>query len=223
MNQDIELTAADGHRFAAYKAEPTSAVRGAIVVLQEFFGVNHHIRNMADLFASQGYLAIAPAIFDRVERGVALDYDQAGMAKGRELRAKLSLDQSMLDIQATIDAASTAGKVGAVGYCWGGSLAFIATARQHGLSCAVAYYGAQIAAHADETPKVPVLLHFAERDEYIPPADIERIRVARPEVPIYCYPGTHHGFNCDERQFYEPNSAVMARERTFDFIAKHVG
>lgn len=222
-SSDIELTSSDRHKFGAYLAEPNVPARGAIVVLQEFFGVNHHIRSVTDRFAKHGYLAIAPAIFDRVERAVSLDYSEAHMTKGRALRAKLSMDETMLDIQAATDAVSRAGKVAAIGYCWGGSLGFIASARQQGLACAVAYYGAQIAAHAHEKPKVPVMMHFAEHDEYIPPSDIDAIRKARPEVTIYSYPGAHHGFNCDERQFFEPKSAALALARTLEFVERYVG
>lgn len=219
----IDTTAQDGHKFSAYCAKPKSAPRGGLVIIQEFFGVNGHIRRVCDQYAADGYLALSPAIFDRVERNIELGYDEAGMTKGRALRAKLDLDQIMLDVQATIDAAGSAGKVAALGYCWGGSLAYIAAARLGGLACAVGYYGAQIAAHKAETPRVPVLLHYAETDEYIPQSDIEKVRQTQPAVTIYQYPGTEHGFNCDDRRFYEPKSAAVARTRTLSFIQDHVG
>jgi carboxymethylenebutenolidase len=219
----MKITAKDGHEFSTYRAEPRSAPRGGLLVIQEFFGVNGHIRRICDQYAEDGYLALAPAIFDRVERDVELAYDEAGMNKGRELRAKLDLSKCMLDIQATIDAATTAGKVAALGYCWGGSLAYIAAARLTGLTCAIGYYGAQIAAHVDETPRVPVMLHYAEKDEYLPQSDIEKVRSAHPAIIIYQYPGTEHGFNCDDRCFYEPKSAAVARERTLAFLQKFVG
>lgn len=222
LGKDLDLTAADGHVFSAYLAEPGRAPRGGVVVLQEFFGVNRHIREMADDYARNGYLAIAPAIFDRVERGVAMAYDEADAQKGRRLRAALAPELTLLDIQATIDAAAQAGPVAALGYCWGGSLAFLAATRLEGLACAIGYYGAQIAVHADERPRVPVLLHFAEHDEYIPPADVERIRQLRPEIPIHSYPGTEHGFNCNERKFFEPRAAALAQERTLTFLARHL-
>jgi carboxymethylenebutenolidase len=216
------IIAKDGHEFSAYCARPQT-LRGGLIVIQEFFGVNSHIRRVCDQYAVDGYLAISPAIFDRVERNVELGYDEAGMDKGRALRAQLDLSQCMLDIQAAIDAASSAGKVAALGYCWGGSLAYIASARLSGLSCAVGYYGAQIAAHVDETPRVPVMLHYAERDEYLPQGDIEKVRNVHPSIVIYQYPGTEHGFNCDDRRFYEPKSAALARGRTLSFLEKHVG
>jgi carboxymethylenebutenolidase len=219
----IGVTARDGHKFSAYCAKPKGTPRGGLVIIQEFFGVNGHIRRVCDQYAADGYLALSPAIFDRVERDVELGYDEAGMNKGRTLRAELDLDRIMLDVQATIDAAGSAGKVAALGYCWGGSLAYIAAARLGALSCAVGYYGAQIAAHSGETPHVPVLLHYAETDEYIPQSDLEKVRQAQPAVTIYQYPGTEHGFNCDDRRFYEPKSAAVARSRTLAFIRDHVG
>jgi carboxymethylenebutenolidase len=219
----VELTAQDGHRLGAYCAKPKGQPRGGLVIVQEFFGVNGHIRRVCDQFADDGYLVLSPAIFDRVERNVELGYDEPGMNKGRELRAKLKLDNCMIDIQAAIDAAGAAGKVAPLGYCWGGSLAYLAAARLSGLACAIGYYGAQIAGHSSETPRVPTLLHYAEVDEYIPQADIEKVRNAQPAVTIYQYPGTEHGFNCDDRKFWEPKAAALARERTLAFIRQHVG
>lgn len=219
----MTITASDKHAFSAYCAKPQGTPRGGLIVIQEFFGVNGHIRRVCDQYATDGYLALSPAIFDRVERDVELGYDEAGMNKGRELRANLDLADCMLDLQATILAAASAGKVAALGYCWGGSLAFIASARLSGLACAVGYYGAQIAAHANETPRVPVMLHYAEKDEYLPQSDIEKVRTAHPSIVIHQYPGTEHGFNCDDRRFYEPKSAALARERTLAFLGKHVG
>lgn len=222
MEQNINLTSTDGFTFSAFQVAPEGIPRGAIVVLQEFFGVNNHIRNMCRRFAEDGYLAIAPAIFDRVERGIDLDYDQAGMDKGRELRAKLNLEHTMLDVQSAISEVQLAGRVCVLGYCWGGSLAFIASARLSGLSCAIGYYGAQIAAHAEEKPKVPVILHFAEHDEYISDQDMQKIKDLRSDVPLHFYPGVHHGFNCDDREFYDRDSATLAQSRSMSFIAEHV-
>jgi carboxymethylenebutenolidase len=221
VSQTIQITASDGHVLSAYVAQPKGAVIGALVMLQEFFGVNAHIRAMAEQYAQDGFHTIAPAIFDRVERDVELGYDPAGMQKGRELRAALKLDETMLDVQAAIDAAAPFGAVAALGYCWGGSLAYLAAARLRGLVCAVGYYGAQIAGHADETPKVPVLLHFAEHDEYIPLDDVEKIRHAQPQLEFHLYPGTEHGFSCNDRRFYEPKSAAIARDRSLTWLTEH--
>lgn len=223
MEQNIKLTSSDGFTFSAFRVDPEKSPRGVLIVLQEFFGVNNHIRNMCRRFAAEGYVTLSPAIFDRVERGIDLDYDEAGMAKGRELRASLNLENTMLDVQASIDAVRDIGRVCVIGYCWGGSLAFISAARLVGLDCAVGYYGAQIAAHAEEKPKVPVILHFAEDDEYIPNEDRLKIKDLRPEVPQHFYPGTQHGFNCDDREFYQAESAALAQLRSMEFIAEHVG
>ena len=221
MSKTIDITARDGHRLSAYVAEPKAATIGALVMLQEFFGVNAHIRAMAEQYAGDGFYTIAPAIFDRVERGVELGYDPDGMQKGRELRAQLNLNEIMLDVQAAIDAVTPFGPVAALGYCWGGSLAYLAAARLSGVVCAVGYYGAQIAGHVNETPHTPVLLHFAEHDEYIPLADVEIIRAAHPEIEIYVYPGTEHGFSCNDRKFYEPTSAALARRRSLIYLNQH--
>jgi carboxymethylenebutenolidase len=221
MSKTIELIASDGHHLSAYVAEPKGAVIGALVMLQEFFGVNAHIRAMADEYANEGFYTIAPAIFDRVERDVELGYDPAGMQKGRELRARLDLDQTMLDVQAAIDEVARFGPVAALGYCWGGSLAYLAAARLKGVVCAVGYYGAQIAGHAAETLRAPVLLHFAENDEYIPFRDVETIRAIHPEIEMYIYPGTEHGFSCNDRRFYEPKAAALARERSLAWLKQH--
>jgi carboxymethylenebutenolidase len=221
MSKTIELIASDGHHLSAYVAEPKGAVIGALVMLQEFFGVNAHIRAMADEYATEGFYTIAPAIFDRVERDVELGYDPAGMQKGRELRARLDLDQTMLDVQAAIDEVARFGPVAALGYCWGGSLAYLAAARLKGVVCAVGYYGAQIAGHAAETLRAPVLLHFAENDEYIPFRDVETIRAIHPEIEMYIYPGTEHGFSCNDRRFYEPKAAALARERSLAWLKQH--
>jgi carboxymethylenebutenolidase len=221
VNRTIDITASDGHRLSAYVAEPEGRAMGALVMLQEFFGVNAHIRAMADRYARDGFYTIAPAIFDRVERNVELGYDPAGMQKGRELRARLDLDQTMLDVQAAIDAATPYGAVATLGYCWGGSLAYLAAARLKGVACAIGYYGAQIAGHANETLHAPVLLHFAEHDEYIPLSDVEKIRAAHPEVEIHLYSGTEHGFSCNDRKFYQPEAAALARKRSLAYLNQH--
>jgi len=222
MGQTIELTARDGHRFAAYRADPAGKPRGAMVVIQEIFGVNDHMRRVADGFAAEGYVAVAPALFDRARRGVELGYDQAGMASGRDLRSAVGEEGPLADIQAVIDEAGKSGKVGIVGYCWGGSLAYLAAARLKGLACAIGYYGGAIAAHAGETLKVPTMLHFGETDQSIPMSDVETVRAAHPEIPLYVYKAGH-GFNCDERGSYDAASAKQALGRTLDFVRQNVG
>ncbi|HVJ41951.1 MAG TPA: dienelactone hydrolase family protein [Dongiaceae bacterium] len=217
------LRTADGFTLSAYRAKPTGAKkRGAVVILQEIFGVNHHIRNVTDHFAAAGYESIAPALFDRAQRDVDLGYDGPGVAAGRDLRGQVKLEDTLADMAAAIAAVSAAGPVAVIGYCWGGSLAFLAATRLKGIACAVGYYGGMIAGHADEKPQVPVLLHFGEKDEGIPMADVDIVRKKRPDVEIHTYPAGH-GFSCDERASFDPASHEKALQRTLAFLAKHLG
>ncbi len=221
MAETIKLTASDGHSFDAYVAQPSGMARGGLVVIQEIFGVNQHMRKVADGFAADGYMCVTPALFDRTRRGVELGYGPADIPAGRDLRQTLKLDDVLLDLKAAVDVARSAGKVGAVGYCWGGSLAFVCATRL-GVNAAVGYYGGAIVPHKDETPGCPTMLHFGERDKGIPLTDVEIIRKARPDVTIHIYPADH-GFNCDERGSWEPVSARIARERTLELFRKNVG
>jgi carboxymethylenebutenolidase len=222
MGKTLELTAADGHKFAAYRADPAGKPRGAIVVIQEIFGVNNHMRRVTDGFAAEGYVAISPALFDRTKRGVELGYDQAAIAAGRDLRGAVGDDGPLADIQATIDAAGKSGKIAVIGYCWGGSLAYLAATRLEGLAAAVGYYGGAIAANAGEKTRVPVMLHFGETDQSIPMSDVEKVRAAHPEIALHVYPAGH-GFNCDERGSYDAKCAKQALGRTLDFLRQHIG
>ena len=211
------LQAADGHRLAAYRAAPAGKPRGALVVVQEIFGVNSHIRAVADGYAADGWLAIAPAMFDRVERGIELGYTPADIERGRELKGGCSNDHALLDIAAAVDTVRSAGKVAVIGYCWGGTLAWLAACRQPGLSAAVSYYGGGIGELIDLTPRCPVLAHFGERDASIPLTVPEALRKAHPEVEIHIYPAGH-GFNCDQRGSFDAPSAKLARERSLAFL-----
>jgi carboxymethylenebutenolidase len=222
MGEWIDLTASDGFTAKAWRAAPQGAPKGGIVVIQEIFGVNHHIRSVADRFAAAGYLAIAPGIFDRVEKGVDLGYDAPARTQGMAIAGKTDRDKLLLDVAAAIAAAGAAGKVGIVGYCLGGSVAWAAAAKLSGLSAAVGYYGGQIIANKDLQPQVPVMLHFGEKDEHIPLAGVKEVGALHPEVPIYLYPAGH-GFSCDERDSFEKDSAKLALERTLAFLSKHVG
>ena len=222
MGSTITLTAADGHALPAYHPMPDGTARGQLVVLHEFFGLNDHIRSIADRFAALGFRAIVPGLSDRAEPGAEYGYDPEGIAAGRALRAKIPFEKSLLDAQAAIDFVKPAGKVGVVGYCWGGSLAFYAAARLAGIVCAVGYYGSQIVDGVHEVPKVPTMLHFGDIDASIPLSDVERIRRARPELAIYVYPGKH-GFNCDARANFVPASAQIAFGRTLEFLWRHIG
>ena len=226
MGTMIELTAADGHRLAAYRATPedmqAGKPRGAIVVIQEIFGVNSHIRRVADGFAADGYLAIAPALFDRVQKAVDLGYSPEDIAKGREIRGKVTNDMAMKDTEAAIEAVSGAGKVGIVGYCWGGLITWLAAAKLSGLSAAVPYYGGGILDNAELEPKVPLMAHFGDKDAHIPVEGVKKLAERHKKHPIFIY-SADHGFNCDQRGSYDAAAAKQARERTLDFFRRHVG
>lgn len=224
MGQTIKLKAADGREISAYEAAPhTSPHRGGLIVVQEIFGINEHIRRVADGFAEEGYYCIAPAIFDRGRPGVELGYDSEGIAAGRALLEEIGIDQMLLDIDAARAAAASAGRVGIVGYCLGGSLAWLAATRLPGFAAAVCYYGGRIAAVATEKPHCPVLMHFGEEDTSIPLSDVDRIRAAVPEgVEIFVYPAGH-AFNRDVGPSWEPHSAKLARERTLALFREHIG
>ena len=226
MGKMIELTAADGHKLAAYRADPVGTnagkPRGAIVVIQEIFGVNSHVKSVADGYAADGYLAIAPALFDRAQRGFDVGYTPEDIAKGREVRAKVSNDMAMKDTEAAIKAVSNAGKVGIVGYCWGGLIAWLAAARLPGLSAAVPYYGGGILDNANLEPKVPLMGHFGERDAHIPVAGVRKLAQQHKKHQIFIY-AADHGFNCDQRGSYDAPAAKQARERTLAFFRQHVG
>ena len=222
MGTHIELTAADGHRFAAYRADPAGKPRGALVVVQEIFGVNSHIRGVADGYAADGYVAIAPALFDRTERGVEIGYSQPEIDRGRAIMQKLALDDALKDVAAAIRAVASAGKTGIIGYCWGGTVAWVAAAKLDGLACSAPYYGGAVLANKDLKPRCPVLLHFGETDHAIPIGEVRAWLAARPELTAHVY-AAGHGFNCDQRGSFHAESAKLARERTLAFFRQHVG
>jgi carboxymethylenebutenolidase len=220
MGQSIALKASDGHAFQAWQELPEEPALGSVVVLQEIFGVNAHIRHVCAQFAANGFAAIAPQLFDRVGGNVALGYDDAGVAAGRERIAALAWDQALLDVAAAATHLQRYGSVGVVGYCWGGSLAWLCATRL-GLP-AVSYYGARSRPFIDETPRAPVILHFGERDALIP-ADYRAAFAERhPAVPQYLY-AAGHGFNCNERADFHLESAAIAWRRTLGFFREHLG
>ena len=221
MRQTLRLTTGDGVTIDAYRSDPPGRPRGGIVVLQEIFGVNSHIRRVTDGFAGEGYLAVAPGLFDRAKPGVELDYDPDGMTAGRAHVGQIEPAKTMLDVKAAVDAAAEGGKVGIVGYCWGGSLAVAAACALPGPAAAGGGYGGAIARMLDRRPKVPLMLHFGEKDAHIPMSDVGKIRAALPDVPVYSYEA-EHGFNCDARGSYDAPSAALARERTLAFFARHL-
>ncbi|HET8748075.1 MAG TPA: dienelactone hydrolase family protein [Ramlibacter sp.] len=227
MGQSTEIKAADGQAIPAYVAQPKGQAKGGIVVIQEIFGVNSHIRSVADGYAEQGYLAIAPAIFHRVKPDVELGYEQDDMTQGMALKnatENLPAPGVMQDIQAAIRYAAQAGKVGIVGYCYGGLLVWRSACTLDGLSAAVPYYGGGVTT-PDEVarkPKCPVLAHFGDQDHWIPVESVEAFKRAHPEVEVHLY-HANHGFNCDQRGSYNAEAAKLARERSLAFFARHVG
>lgn len=222
--ETIELSATDGHRLAAFVAHPDGAPRGALVVVQEIFGVNSHIRAIAEGYAADGYLAIAPALFDRVQRGTELGYEGPDRSLGMQLKGAVDNDAALQDIAAALAHVAPAGRAGIVGYCWGGLLAWLAACRLDGLSAAICYYGGGMTQpqHAQLAPRVPVLAHFGERDAHIPVEGVRAFAAAQPGVAVYTYPADH-GFNCDQRGSHEPASARQARERSLAFLRQHLG
>ena len=223
MGSNIKLTAADGHQLGAYVAESNGPALAAVVVVQEIFGVNRHIRSVADNYAGQGFWAIAPALFDRVEPNLELDYDSTDASRGMQIANQIGMENALKDVAAAIAYPGTAlrgKKVGVVGYCFGGSLAWLAATRLNP-QAAVCYYGGRIAQYAAEVPRCPVMLHFGSKDPHIPPSEIEKFPRTNPELPVYLY-DAGHGFNCDQRKDYAPQAASLARQRTLEFFRKHL-
>ena len=222
MGHDIKLTASDHFQLGGYRADPAGAPRAAVVVIQEIFGVNHHIRAVCDRFAGNGYVAIAPAIFDRIEPNFQSGYAPEEVTVARKFVADPDWTAMLRDSQAAIDAVKDVGPVGIIGFCLGGSVAYAAATKLSGLSAAIGYYGGAIVRFADDAPKVPTQLHFGEKDAGIPLSDVDAIRAKRPDVEIHVYPGAQHGFNCDERASYDPASSGIAKQRSLDFFARHL-
>jgi carboxymethylenebutenolidase len=222
MGQNITLTASDGFKLGAYRADPSTAPKGAIVVIQEIFGVNSHIRNVCDRFASAGYVAVAPAIFDRIEPNFQSGYSPDEVAVARKFVANPDWPAMLRDTQAAIDAVKDSGPVGIIGFCLGGSVAYAAATKLSGLKAAVGYYGGVVVRFADDKPTVPTQLHFGEKDTGIPLTDVETIKAKRPDVEVFTYPGAQHGFGCDERASYDKASSDLAWQRSLAFFAAHL-
>jgi len=223
MGKFIELKAADGHKLAAYVAAPAGKPRGGVVVIPEIFGVNSHIQQVTDGFAADGYLAVAPAMFDRAQRNYDTGYSQPEIQAGVAIMQKLDWKQSMLDVEAAVAEATKAGKVGIVGYCYGGTVSWMAAARVSGLACAVPYYGGGMHGLIGEKPKIPVMCNFGEADQSPTLAQAKEIAAAHPGITAHFYPGAGHGFNCDQRGSWNPEAAKLARSRTIEFFRKHLG
>jgi len=216
----IDLKAADGHTFSAYTAGPVNGTKG-LVVIQEIFGVNHHMRDMADRFAAQGYAVVTPALFDRLQRGVELGYTSDDIAAGRDLRMKLSDAQVMMDVEAAAN--HLAGKtLGIVGYCFGGTVAWWGATRTKQFAASSCWYGGGIAGTKDESPNCPVQMHFGEKDASIPMSDVDAVKAAQAKAEVYVYMGAGHGFGCNERGSFSKPDYELAQRRTLDFFAKHL-
>ena len=222
MGQQIKLTASDNFQLGGYRADPAGAPKAAVVVIQEIFGVNHHIRSVCDRIAGEGYVAIAPAIFDRIEPNFQSGYSSEEVVTARQFIANPDWAAMLRDTQAAIDAVKNVGPVGIIGFCLGGSIAYAAATKLSGLSAAIGYYGGAVVRFADDKPQVPTQLHFGEKDAGIPLTDVETIKSKRPDVEIHVYPGAQHGFHCDERASYDKTSADIAWPRSMAFFAKHL-
>jgi carboxymethylenebutenolidase len=218
----IDLTASDGASFTAYRAEPAETPKGAVVVLQDVFGVTTEIREVADAFAAKGYVAIAPSLFDRVKPGISLGHDDGGKAEGTAISVQIDRSQAISDIQAAVDSVKHAGKVAVVGYCWGGDLAYTAANKVNGIACVIGYDGSETVADYREKRKVPTLLHFGESDPELPLEAITQFRAWRPDVSAFTYPESIKGFGCGERGSYREGAAATALERTLFWISQYV-
>lgn len=227
MSEWIKLKAKDGHELSAYIARPAGQAVGALVLIQEIFGVNAHIRSIANGYAKDGFLVVAPALFDRIERGVELRYEGEDLQQAYSLYAKLSPETALLDVAAAYGWAKESEKsIGVVGYCYGGFMSWLTATRGEDLkvkpSCCVGYYAGGIGQVASEEPSCPVMLHFGAEDSHIGHDQVESVRSVHPEVEIFVYEGAGHGFNCDARASYNAPSAALARERTLAFLKAHI-
>jgi carboxymethylenebutenolidase len=223
MSEHVKIEASDGHQLDAYVAYPEEGPIAGLVVVQEIFGVNRHIRSVADGYAKAGFLAVAPALFDRYERGLELGYEGEDMQKASSLVSRLNLEDALKDTSTALEYArrQTEKKVGVIGYCFGGTITWLAAGRL-GVNAAVGYYGGQIAKFADEHPKAPVMLHFGKLDQHIPKESIDAVQAANPEVPVFWY-DAGHGFNCNDRASYNAEAAKLAKERSLNFLKQHLG
>jgi carboxymethylenebutenolidase len=220
LGKSLNLTASDGHRLGAYRADPTGRPAGGVVVIQEIFGVNHHIRSVCDRFAAEGYAAVAPALFDRQVRDFESGYSPEEIEKARKFVANPDWDAMLRDTAAALAEVKSAGPVSIVGFCMGGTIAFLAAARLDGLTASVPYYGGRIVAFADEKPRCPMQMHFGDQDQSIPMSDVETIKKKRPDCEIHVYKGAGHGFHCDERGSYHEPSSKLAWERTLAWLKR---
>ncbi|MDX5931799.1 dienelactone hydrolase family protein [Acidiphilium acidophilum] len=220
MGEMIELTSADGHKFQAYAAGDPKSPR-ALVVVQEIFGVNRHMRDVADRLAQSGYYVLSPAVFDRAERNVELDYTAEGVKKGLELRAAIAESDVMMDIEATAAKLSPR-PTGIIGYCWGGTIAWWGATKSKSFRAAVTWYGGGIMQTKEAVPNCPVQMHFGALDKGIPMSDVEAIKQSQPEIPVFIYENADHGFGCDDRASFNAEANKLAEQRSLAFFAEHL-
>jgi carboxymethylenebutenolidase len=222
MGSNITLTTQDNFALGAYVAEPSGKPKGAVVVIQEIFGVNSHIREVTDGYAEAGYWAIAPKIFDRVEPDIELGYSETDMGAGIELAfQKLDMQQTLADLQVAVLEAGKHGKVGVVGYCFGGLLTWLSACHLDGVAAASSYYGGGVAGQLDNAPRCPVIFHFGELDAHIPMSDVDAVKTSQPNAQVFVYPADH-GFNCDHRASYDAAAAKLALQRTLEHFSTYV-
>ena len=221
MGESIKATASDGHEFDIYLAQSKGSPRGGVVLIQEIFGVNNHIKKVAEQFSSNGYLVGAPSLFDRVQPDIQLGYSTEDVRRGGELRDNLGNESPLMDITATLNIVGSAGHVAVVGYCWGGTLAWLSACQVDGFNAAISYYGGGIGKLLSIQPKCPSIFHFGEQDHAIPAEEINSLRQAHPECPIYLYPAGH-GFNCEQRDSFNSTSSAIAFERTIQHLDKYI-
>jgi carboxymethylenebutenolidase len=219
MGELTTIMARDGHEFQAWLTAAPGRPRGALVVIQEIFGLNSHIRSVTDGFAAAGYTAIAPSLFDRVRRGIELGYSPEDMQQGAGYRKQIAAETALRDIAAAAAVVRHSGRTGVVGYCWGGTLAYLAACEQP-LACAVVYYG-RVGEYLERKPRCPLLYHYGSEDRSIPPSEVERVRAAQPGAALYVYEGAGHGFNREQREGDAP-AAALARTRTLEFLARNI-
>jgi carboxymethylenebutenolidase len=224
VDHPLRLTSHDGHQLDAYLARPTGRIRGGVVIAQEMYGVTDYLTSVCDFYAAHGYLAIAPALYDRKQRDLVLAYDEGPQHNyAQELFNNWDWPKALEDLDVAKSAVADAGHVGIVGFCFGGSLSWLSACR-YTYACAVCYYGSDMPKYVDETPKCPVLAHVGDKDKSFPPAAVSAFRAKHPEVEFRVHEGAPHGFDNPNRPArYHAQACETAREQTLAFLAKHVG
>jgi carboxymethylenebutenolidase len=222
LGKHLTLTTSDRHKLGAYRADPQGKPKGGMVVIQEIFGVNHHIRAVCDRLANEGYVAVAPAMFDRFKPNFECGYTPDEIAAARALVGNIDYDKAMKDVDAALGDVKAAGPCGITGFCFGGTVSFLSACKLNGLKAAISYYGGGIAKNADEKPKCPVQMHFGEKDAGIPMSDVETIKQKQPQAEVYVYPDAAHGFHCDERASFNKDASAVAWKRSMEFLAKNL-